>query len=273
MRDWFGPATWDDLFSFPKVNFNHTFPDGVYDHRETKSCKVAEPLFTWEHGLKMIKWAKEPNGTEEIGCVQSCCWREPPFPKSCLWFYRILRPETYLQMRIDAFKEEQEWDKYQWIGVHVRRTDNIETMKNLLNYETQPDLKGKVNTSNAETIMPIESYISTMTQIKHSFPIHKLGPYQTIKPLKYFLATDKDEIKTQILEAFPEAQVVYYEHDLPSSELRNNNWGMKLAVIDMFLLASCDILIGTPFSTFSEAAHSIGGGFYIEPNFSYIQQK
>eukprot|EP00210_Caulerpa_lentillifera_P001695 g1630.t1 len=268
-RDWFGPAVWDDLFSFPKVNFNHTFPDGVYYHKETKSCKVAKPLFHWKHGLEMIEWTKEPNGTGEIGCVESCCWREPPFPQTVLWFYRILRPEKYLQMKIDSFKKSQGWDKYQWVGVHVRRTDNIETMKGLLKFETQSTLQGKVNTTNADSILPIESYIATMYHLQQDYPIHKLGGYQIVKPLRFFLATDKDETRSKILEAFPEGQVVYYEHGIPSGRLRSENWGMKLAVIDMFLLASCQVLIGTPFSTFSEAAHYIGGNFFLEPNFAY----
>eukprot|EP00210_Caulerpa_lentillifera_P001687 g1622.t1 len=269
VREWFGPATWDDLFSFPKLNFNYTFPDGVYSHYLTKACKVLEPLWSWKHDFKKIKWTRELNGTGEFGCVKCDWWREPPFPQNALWFYRILRPEKYLQMRIDAFKREHNWDKYQWVGVHIRRTDNIGTMKGLLNLETQKALKGKINTTNADTILPIENYIKVMDDIQRSHPVHNFGSFQLVKPLKFFLATDKDETRSKILEAFPEGQVIYYQHGIPSSQLRRKNWGMKLAVIDMFLLASCQALIATPFSTFSEAAHYIGGNLVLEPNFAY----
>eukprot|EP00210_Caulerpa_lentillifera_P001689 g1624.t1 len=142
-------------------------------------------------------------------------------------------------------------------------------MKGLLNLETQKALKGKINTTNADTILPIENYIKVMHDIQRSDPVHNFGSFQLVKPLKFFLATDKDETRSKILEAFPEGQVIYYQHGIPSSQLRSKNWGMKLAVIDMFLLASCQVLIGTPFSTFSEAAHYIGGNFFLEPDFAY----
>eukprot|EP00210_Caulerpa_lentillifera_P001691 g1626.t1 len=272
VREWFGPATWDNLFSFPKLNFNYTFPDGVYDHYLTKACKVLLGLHDWKNQFNSIEWSMEPDGKGEFGCVKCDWWKEPPFAQNSIWFYRILRPANDIQLRIDVFKQNQEWDKYQWVGVHVRRTDNIGTMKGLLNLETQKALKGKINTTNADTILPIEKYMETMRDLQQSYPVHNFGNFQLVKPLRFFLATDKDNIRSQIIEAFPKGQVIHYEHGIPEYKLRRENWGMKLAVIDMFLLASCQVFIATPFSTFSEAAHYIGGNVVLEPNFAYKQQ-
>jgi len=145
----------------------------------------------------------------------------------------------------------------------------METMNNLANSEGQEVLKGKMDISEKGSSYPTETYITTMYHIQQNFPIHQLGGYQNIKPLRYFLATDNDKARQIVFNSFPNDKVVNFAYGIPATELRRQNWGMKLAVIDMFLLASCDVLIGTPASTFSEAAHSIGGGFYIEPNFAY----
>eukprot|EP00210_Caulerpa_lentillifera_P001688 g1623.t1 len=272
IREKFGPATWDDLFSFPKLNFNYTFPDGVYDHHRTKACTVFKDLNDWKRDSYRIKWSMESDGIGEFGCVKCDWWKEPPFAQNSVWFYRILRPTKYLQLRVDAFKKSQEWNKYQWVGVHIRRTDNLGIMKWLLEEIVPKSLNKKIDTTNADEILPLDHYITTMRNFKENYPVHNLDRFQIVKPLKFFLATDRDDIKSQIIEVFPEDQVIHYEHGIPSSQLRSENRGMKLAVIDMFLLASCQVLIGTPFSTFSEAAHYIGGNVFLEPNFAYQKQ-
>eukprot|EP00210_Caulerpa_lentillifera_P001692 g1627.t1 len=272
VREWFGPATWDDLFSFPKVNFDHTFPDGVYDFVLSKACKVFMQFKDWKNNFKKIEWSMEPDGSGEFACLRVGWWKEPPFAQNSVWFYRILRPANDIQLRIDAFKKSQEWNKYQWVGVHVRITDNVGTIKWLLENVTPQSGNGVINTTIADDILPLEHYITLMRNFKDNYPVHNLSNFQVVKPLRFFLATDKDETRSKIQDAFPENQIVYYNHGISSNELRSKHWGMKLAVIDMFLLASCQVFIGTPFSTFSEAAHYIGGNVILEPNFAYQKQ-
>lgn len=257
------------------MNFRQTFPDGETDYHFTRACKVGASIHEWEGASKRIDWVKEKTGRGKFGCLESCCWREPSFPDSVLWFYKILRPEEYVQMRIDSFKRKQNWSKYQWVGVHVRRTDNIGNMRTLVETETQETLKGKINTTNADSMLPLSSYVALMKHLQQSWPVHKFaeGPFHLMKPVKFYLAADNEHVKKQIAKEFDNDSIVFFDRDRVNIRMNPDVWRKKVAVIELYLLASCQILIGTPFSTYSEAAHLIGGGVYLEPNFVYHESK
>ena len=40
-------------------------------------------------------------------------------------FFRLLSPTLALAERMEAFKIKHNWDKYTWIGVHMRMTDFV----------------------------------------------------------------------------------------------------------------------------------------------------
>lgn len=109
----FGPASWEELFDEPKLGlFNSTFPDGAQSDKDTKACKVQKPIFKW----KDMKFGWEKYGEHsEILCISSCCWQEPPFPESSLWFYEMMTPAPELKELIASFKASVQWDRYQWV--------------------------------------------------------------------------------------------------------------------------------------------------------------
>lgn len=113
----FGPATWEELFEEPKLGIvNTTFPDGALHAHQTKSCKVHEPIFSWDEFGE--DWETGADGLQ-IRCVSVCCWREPPFPLSASWFYRSLIPSQSVRDTIMAYKESVEWHKYQWVSFRL----------------------------------------------------------------------------------------------------------------------------------------------------------
>ena len=142
-------------------------------------------------------------------------------------------------------------------------------MQGLMKFMKNPEMLAAVDTSTAETMLPTENYLKLMQDLADRWPVHDVGPYQVVKPIRFFLATDKDESKNRIMSQFAQNQVVSFEKGIDEHGLRVEVWGLQLAVIDMFLLASCSVVIGTPFSTFSEAATYIGGALQLEPNFAY----
>lgn len=107
------------MFSFPKIQFEKAFPDGDKSIYSTKSCEkplledLPPPLVFDERND--FYWTRHPDGEGEIGCLRTCCWREPAFPESILWFIRILRPTDSLLHEMDQFKKANDWWSYQWV--------------------------------------------------------------------------------------------------------------------------------------------------------------
>eukprot|EP00210_Caulerpa_lentillifera_P006901 g6598.t1 len=265
------PARWRDLFSFPKVDYTATYPDGSTSLYTTKACPISDEVYVWKNTSDKIQWVKNKHGSGEIGCTKACCWREEPFPESVNWFYKSLRPTNEIQEKIDTFKRSQNWDKYQWIGVHVRRSDNFYVMKSFLETRLRGKLRQMINTTDGESMLPLVNYITLMKQLQKSWPKHELddGPFYHVKPMKFFLATDNKDVRPQIVNEFQAGSIIWYNNDLFGTFGHRSIWEHKAAVIDLYLLASCQIIIGTPFSTFSEAASLIGGALLFEPEFAY----
>lgn len=141
-------------------------------------------------------------------------------------------------------------------------------MRWLVELQTVEELKGRIDVNNADTMLPTSHYADLMKKVKATWPLHQMGVYQAVKPIRFFLASDQGEIKNEFMEQFGNNQVVVYHSDAKpnvSSNIRN----MQMAVMDLFMLASCKVIIGTPFSTFSETASHIGGALLLEPDFSY----
>eukprot|EP00210_Caulerpa_lentillifera_P006883 g6580.t1 len=267
----FPPAKWEDLFSFPKVDSIAYYPDGAELLSKTNSCIRSDEIYQWKDQGNKIKWVKDKHSNNEIGCTIACCWREQPFPESVAWFYKSLRPAKDVQEKIDEFKRIHDWDKYQWVGVHVRRNDNFLVMREFMETRIQDELRDKINTTDKETMLPLVNYITLMKQLEQSWPKHKFkdGPFYVMKQIKFFLATDNESVKSEIAKEFQPGLVVWFDTNRMNISMDQPVWKKKLAVVDLYLLSSCDILVGTPFSTFSEAAHLIGGGVYLEPEFAY----
>lgn len=152
------------------------------------------------------------------------------------------------------------------VGVHVRRGDRI---RDLSSY-----LKEKNNSSTE--LLPLDNYVSAMKSTKSILPSHFypsngqvsdfLLRFESLdfdrRDIRFFLATDDPKAAEYIKGFFFDGEVVSYEH--PENDYRPVRQAQN-AVADMFLLASCESLIGTPTSSFSLAAKLIGSGLYLEP--------
>ena len=106
------------------------------------------------------------------------------------------------------------------VGVHIRRTDNLQSIKN----------------------SPDEVFIREMERMLSVRP--ETG---------FYLATDSDEVKARFGREFGDK--VYCSRQ---TAVRDTLEGIKEAAIEMFTLAGTEEIIGSYFSSFSEAAAMLG---------------
>lgn len=108
----FGSTSWGELFLEPALSeINGTFPDGSGLPKMTKACIVQDHFVEWKD-IK-IKWKN--TGHQDVLCASTCCWKEPPFPHSVLWFYKSLVPAQAIQRSIQEFQEQLRWHNFQWV--------------------------------------------------------------------------------------------------------------------------------------------------------------
>ena len=71
--------------------------------------------------------------------------------------------------------------------------------------------------------------------------------------VRFFLATDEAEVKTELKRIFPK-RIITQEHPLQRHTLE----GMQGALVDLWCLASTQSVLGSYWSSFSDAAAEIG---------------
>ena len=108
------------------------------------------------------------------------------------------------------------------IGVHIRRTDNINAIEN----------------------SPLEAFITCMKTLQ-----------DTIPNIVFYVATDDKEVEESMMRQFPVIKHSYFS-DKKSRRTKN---GMKDAYVDMLCLSKCKRIYGSYGSTFSQMAALIGG--------------
>jgi hypothetical protein len=106
------------------------------------------------------------------------------------------------------------------IGVHIRRTDNLRS----------------INTS------PIEAFISKMENLVNSNA-----------EFNFYVASDDIEVKKILKQKFGEKII------LPQGVLsRNTKEGIRQAVVELYALSRTNKILGSFYSSYSEAAADIG---------------
>lgn len=133
-------------------------------------------------------------------------------------YYSAFIPTPSIQSKINEFINEN-FDKYV-IGVHIRRSDNFESIIN----------------------SPLRSFYE-----KLDYEI------QQRDNLKFFLATDDIDIEEEIIKKYGSSVLVRRKN-----LKRNNTEGIIDAVIDLWCLSSTKIIYGSYWSSFSSAASRIG---------------
>ena len=130
----------------------------------------------------------------------------------------IFVPKRELQLRIDQitsiFSENM-------IGVHIRRTDNIASIKS----------------------SPIDVFVHLM-----QLEIEKEDT------VKFYVASDDEKVKKELQDKFP-GRVITLMNDTSRDSLE----GMKFAVLDLFCLSKTKKILGSVASSYSQIAAEIGG--------------
>lgn len=141
----------------------------------------------------------------------------PFFDATEIEWQQIFRPTNELDQKI---KENFLLFGKHTIGVHIRRSDNIQSIQE----------------------SPTELFIEAIDK------------ELTINPdTTFFICSDSQEVKKQLVEKFG-------NHIIISSEggSRDNEAGIKGALIDLFTLAGCNKIFGSYYSSFSEIAAQLG---------------
>ena len=130
----------------------------------------------------------------------------------------IFVPKRDLQLRIDQITSSFSKNM---IGVHIRRTDNIASIKS----------------------SPIDVFVHLM-----QLEIEKEDT------VKFYVASDEEEVKKELQDKFP-GRVITLMDDTSRDSLE----GMKFAVVDLFCLSKTKKILGSVASSYSQIAAEIGG--------------
>ena len=148
------------------------------------------------------------------------------FRRQYLEFVRKLKPKQQLLQKIEEFRQQHWTDDI--IGLHIRRTD-------LLNHLKYKKLDSNFS-SDEMFISAIEKEISQGCS-------------------RFFLATDNEETQKLIYHHFPD-QIISYCQTFNSEHKRQTT--LENALIDLYLLSSCQKIIGSYYSSFSNYAADLG---------------
>lgn len=129
----------------------------------------------------------------------------------------IFRPREDIQNKINEVTSEFSKNT---IGVHIRRTDNTQS----------------INSS------PVKAFESILEK-----------EIEKDKDVKFYLASDDNDVKKHFTETFPERIITLWD-----DTSRNSLEGMKFAVVDLFCLSNTKKIIGSVASSYSQVASEIG---------------
>jgi len=127
-------------------------------------------------------------------------------------------PTHDIQERIDQITKDFSINT---IGVHIRRSDNVESIKR----------------------SPLSSFIELLSK-----------EIEKDKMVKFYLASDDDDTKKKLNAQFPGRIITNYD-----PVTRNSLEGMKFAVVDLYCLSRTKKIIGSDYSSYSFIAAEIGG--------------
>jgi len=143
-----------------------------------------------------------------ISCFSMC--QDYPFEK-------LFIPQDDIQSRIDSITSQFTPNT---IGIHVRRTDNIESIRQ----------------------SPIELFVEKMQEEVEQDP-----------NVSFYLASDDNAVKEELNRIFPHRILT-----TSGNTLRDNVEGMKFAVLELYCLSKTQKIIGSHFSSYSHIAAQLG---------------
>lgn len=152
-----------------------------------------------------------PAKTEKLMLI-SCCSMSEHYHLNELFV-----PKPDIQEKIDNITKNFSPNT---IGIHIRRTDNIESIKR----------------------SPLEAFFPMLDR-----------EIEKDNHVMFFLASDDAETKDILLKKYPNRIITYHEE-----VSRNTCAGMKAAVADLFALSKTNKIIGSDFSSYSNIAAELG---------------
>lgn len=187
-------------FHIPRMAQQWLFDDRIYEQTVTPR-KLA--------GFDFHAWLKDKR------CYMSCYQDFGSFPQSL--YRQLFKPTAQVQTIIDGYRKRF---SDHTIGVHIRRTDNAESIRR----------------------SPNSLFIEAIRREQ-----------QAHTDLRVFLATDSEEVKRELREAFGECIIT------PTSAAdRGSADGIKEAVGEMWTLASTRKIYGSAGSSYSTMAANVG---------------
>lgn len=132
--------------------------------------------------------------------------------------YNIFSLNKKINEKLNNFKKQF---SPSMVGVHIRRTDNIIS----------------INSS------PTELYIKKMTEMLNEN-----------KARKFFLASDDENEINKLKTVFGNEMILSQSN---IDRRRNNSNGIKDALLDLYLLANTELIIGSYYSSFTDVAAAI----------------
>lgn len=139
------------------------------------------------------------------------------FPFEEELFRGLFIPVKSIRDEVDVVIKEMGEER---TGIHIRRTDNKESILH----------------------SPTEDFEAKIRSIISERP-----------GMKFYLATDSDEIKSEFRQKF--GNRIYCNENMTS---RKTQRGMKDAVREMYILSQCNAIFGSYYSSYSEAAAMLG---------------
>ena len=145
----------------------------------------------------------------------STCYSIMDYPQEVA---RILRPTPDIQQEIDVITQHF---APHTIGVHIRRTDNKESISG----------------------SPTTAFIDAMKM-----------EVEKNRDVRFFVATDDVSVRALLQNTFPSRIITQEFHKCHRDTLS----GMKQAVVDLFCLSKTSKIIGSYWSSFTDTAAEIG---------------
>ena len=122
----------------------------------------------------------------------------------------------YFKINSKLLETQSDWPE-NVIGIHIRRQDNIQSIKN----------------------SPTSLFVRKMKEMLEHNPMSH-----------FYLATDDEQEERDLVRIFGDKILVHKKHSLD----RNNPIAIEDAMIDLYNLSRCKIIYGSFFSSFSDVA-------------------
>lgn len=168
--------------------------------------------FNYNENDKLKDWLEHPTG------MLYCSSCSDFYKSNTLKFHDVFKLNDSLKLKLDEIIKDFNTSM---IGVHIRRTDNVEAIK---------------STPIQKFVKYIESSLANNDN------------------LKFYLATDDIEVKNDFVKMFGDKIIT-----TNCALRRDTEDGIISAILELYALASCSKIIGSYYSSYSELAAEIGG--------------